>query len=150
MGVEGSGDDWSLVRKLSDSLLVTEGVLWSVSSSEEEHVSVGLVDVVSSWKNNSLLSVVSDGLETNKLDAESLHLSLSAWQPGKWGSWVEFSELKAELSIALPWEDPVTIIHEVLLNWSINPFSKCGSLELILLVTLVKGKCEVFSMEESK
>ena len=94
-----------------------------MGSSEEEHVSVGRVDVVSSWEDNSLLSVVSQGLETNKLDAETLHFSLSAWQPGEWGSWVEFSELKAELSISLPWEDPVTIIHEAFLNWAVNPFS---------------------------
>lgn len=113
-------------------------------------MSVSLVDIVGLWEHNSLLPVVSNGLETNQLDGEALELGLSAWKPREWGSSGKLSELQAELVTALPWEDPVSIIHEALLNWAVNPFSKCGHLELRFLVSLVQGQGEVFSMVKSE
>jgi len=113
-------------------------------------VSVSLVDVVGLWEHNSLLPVVSDGLEANQLDGEALELGLSAWQPREWGASGELGELQAELVAALPWEDPVAIIHEAFLNWAVNPFPKCRELELRFLVALVQGQGEVFSMVESE
>ena len=96
------------------------------------------------------MSVVSDGLEANELDGEALELGLSAWQPREWGASGKLGELQAELVAALPWEDPVSIIHEAFLNWAVNPFSKCRALELVLLVALVQGQGEVLSMVESE
>lgn len=82
LGVECSSDNWSLVRKSSDFLHVTKGVFWSVSSSEQKQMSVSLVNIIALWEYNSLLSVVSDSLETNQLERETLELGFSAWQPG--------------------------------------------------------------------
>jgi len=84
LGVEGLVDDDLLVRQSSDDLGVSDGVLWSVGSSDVENVSFSLVDLERLVKNNSLLSVVSESLEADELDRESLELRLSAWQPGQW------------------------------------------------------------------
>jgi len=129
---------------------VSDGVLGPVGSSDVENVALSLINLEVLVEDNSLLSVVSESLETDELDGESLELRLSAWQPGEWGSWVESSELQAQLHSWLPWENPVTVVHVVLLNWSVDPLSDGSELELLLLVSLVKGESEVFSVEESQ
>lgn len=109
-----------------------------------------MVEVEVLGQSHSLLSVVSQSLETDELDRESLELRLSAWQPGEWGSWVVSSELQAQLHAWLPWEDPVTVVHESLLERSVDPLSESGQLELLLLISLVERQSEVSSVEESQ
>jgi len=63
---------------------------------------------------------------------------------------VESGELQAQLHGWLPWQDPVTVVHVTLLNWSVDPLSDGGELELLLLISLVERKGEVLPVEESQ
>jgi len=119
--VENSGSDEWLVRLLSDSSNNTDSVSWSVSSSEEDDLSVSGGGIEGLDVLDLFVTGLGSSHEGDGVQREHLGVDLLAGIPLEVGSWLHVHWVKAELVESVLGADLSGVGHNLsllLLEWS--------------------------------